>query len=171
MNFDASITMSLATATTLGSKTFVLSAVSNALSFQIGANDGQRVNVAFGDLRADNLGFVGDTQPSGNNRTVAGINITTLTGAEEALEIVDEAINQINAQRSALGAFTNRLEATISNLGVASENLTASESRIRDADFAYETMVFTRNQILLQAGVNILAQANLQPQNVLALLG
>jgi flagellin len=166
LNFDATVDLGGGT-----NRTFALSAVNNALNFQIGANQGQRVSIAFGDLRASNLGFVGDTQPNGNDRTVAGINVTSLTGANEAISIIDEALNQVNQQRSALGAFTNRLEATIANLGVASENLTASESRIRDADIALETTRFTRNQILLQSGISILAQANLAPQSVLSLLG
>ncbi|MCA9414621.1 MAG: hypothetical protein KC917_00055 [Candidatus Omnitrophica bacterium] len=165
LNFDAAL---LAGAS---SQTLQIEAVNNALNFQVGANRGQQVKIALGDLRADQLGDVGNTQPSGNDRTVSGINVTTLTGANEAIDIIDLAINQVDQQRSALGAFTNRLDATISNLGVAAENLTASESRIRDADIAVETTKFTRNQILLQAGISILAQANLQPQNVLALIG
>lgn len=152
-------------------RTFVISAVNNSLNFQIGANAGQNVRVAFGDLRANNLGFTDETQPNGNVRTVSQIDVRTLTGANEALRIVDEALRQVNSQRSALGAFTNRLEATISNLGVAAENLTASESRIRDADIAFETTRFTRNQILVQSGISILGQANLVPQSVLSLLG
>lgn len=152
-------------------RTLLIDAVNNSLNFQVGANRGQQVKIAIGDLRADKLGDVGATQPNGNDRTVSGINVTTLTGANEAITIIDRAINQVDQQRSALGAFTNRLDATISNLGVAVENLTASESRIRDADIASETTRFTRNQILLQAGISILAQANLQPQNVLALIG
>ena len=152
------------------SRTFLIDAVNNALSFQVGANQNQRVSVQFGDMRADNLGFVGETQVNGNARTVAGINVTTLAGANDALAIIDEAINQVDSQRSALGAFTNRLEATISNLGVASENLTASESLIRDADFAEETTTYTKYNILVQAGTSVLAQANAAPQQVLALL-
>ena len=166
LNFDPTISL-LAS----GSRTFQIDAVNNALNFQVGANRGQQVKIAIGDLRADQLGDVGNAQPNGNDRTVAGINVTTLTGANEAIDIIDVAINQVDQQRSALGAFTNRLDATISNLGVAVENLAASESRIRDADIAIETTKFTRNQILLQAGISILAQANLQPQNVLALIG
>jgi flagellin len=77
----------------------------------------------------------------------------------------------VSAARARLGAYQNRLEYTISNLGVSTENLIAAESRIRDADMAYETMQFTRNTILVQAGTAILAQANLLPNNVLALLG
>ncbi len=166
LNFGENIDLSGGT-----SRTFQISGVNNALNFQVGANRGQQVKIAIGDLRADQLGDVGNTQPGGNDRTVSGINVTTLTGANEAIDIIDLAINQVDQQRSALGAFTNRLDATISNLGVAVENLTASESRIRDADIATETTLFTRNQILLQAGISILAQANLQPQNVLALIG
>jgi len=151
-------------------RTFTLSAVNNALGFQIGPSAGQNVRIEFGDLRASNLGFTDETQPNGNARVVSEINVLTLTGAEEALRIVDESLRQVNTQRSALGAFANRLEATIANLGVAAENLTASESRIRDADIAIETTRFTRNQILVQSGISILGQANLIPQAVLSLL-
>ncbi|MCA9440271.1 MAG: hypothetical protein KC964_05640, partial [Candidatus Omnitrophica bacterium] len=166
LDFDATINLGTGT-----SRTFVISAVNQSLNFQIGANAGQNVRVAFGDLSANNLGFTDETQPNGNTRVVSQINITSVTGANEAIAIVDEAIRQVNTQRSALGAFTNRLEATINNLGVAAENLTASESRIRDADIAFETTRFTRNQILIQSGISILGQANLLPQNVLSLLG
>ncbi|MCG3199117.1 MAG: hypothetical protein GHCLOJNM_03626 [bacterium] len=164
---DFGATIDLAGGTT---RNFLITSVNNSLHFQIGANAGQGTRIAFGDLRADNLGFVDETQPNGNARTVSQINVTTLTGANQALAIVDEAIRQVNEQRSALGAFTNRLEATIANLGVAAENLTASESRIRDADIALETTRFVRNQILVQAGVSVLSQANAQPQAVLTLL-
>ena len=166
MDFNAVI--NLGTGTT---RTFVISAVNESLNFQIGANAGQNVRIAFGDLSSNNLGFTDETQPNGNARVVSQINVTSVTGANEALAIVDEALRQVNSQRSALGAFTNRLEATINNLGVAAENLTASESRIRDADIAFETTRFTRNQILIQSGISILGQANLLPQNVLSLLG
>jgi len=80
------------------------------------------------------------------------------------------AIDRVSSQRSRLGAIQNRLESTIRNLDVAAENLTASESRIRDTDVAQETVTSTRNQILLQAGVAALAQANQLPQTVLQLL-
>ena len=165
LDFDASIDMGGGS-----TRTFIVAAVNNSLNFQIGANAGQNVKVAFGDMRAEKLGFTDETQPNGNARTVAGIDVTTLVGANEALAIIDEAVRQVDTQRSTLGAFTNRLEATIANLGVASENLTASESRIRDADIAVETTRFTRNQILMQAGISVLSQANAAPQNVLALL-
>ena len=143
-----------------------ISVTNNGLNFHIGANENQRINVGVGDLRASNLGILTTT-----GQTVADIDVTTVTGANLAIQIVDEAISQVSRQRSSLGAVSNRLEKTINNLGVASENLTASESRIRDADIAYETTRFTRNQILLQAGTAILAQANIAPQSVLQLLG
>ncbi len=146
--------------------TVVISTNNSGLNFQIGANKGQNIQFALGDLKADNLGF-----GRGSGRTVADINVTTLDGANRAIEIVDEALGQVNRTRSILGAATNRLESTIANLSVASENLTASESRIRDADIAKEASDYTRNQVLLQAGTSVLAQANFQSQGFLALLG
>jgi flagellin len=102
--------------------------------------------------------------------TVAGIDISTASGAQSAISIIDAAIGQIDGQRADLGAFQNRMESTISNLTNIAENVTAARSRIQDADFAQETANLTRNQILQQAGTSILAQANQLPQQVLSLL-
>ncbi len=146
--------------------TVLISTLNRGLNFQIGSDAGQNLEFSVGDLRADNLGF-----GRGSGRTVQDIDITSLSGAEEAITIVDEALEQVNRTRSILGAATNRLDATISSLSVASENLTASESRIRDADIAAETSRFTLNQVLLQAGTSVLAQANFQSQGFLSLLG
>jgi len=88
-----------------------------------------------------------------------------------ALGSIDIAIDKVSTQRAELGALQNRLEHTINNLGVSAENLSAAESRIRDVDMAAEMMELTRNQILSQAGTSMLAQANMKPQTVLALLG
>lgn len=96
--------------------------------------------------------------------------ISTAGNAQSALTQIDSAITTVASRRGTLGAIQNRLEITISNLSIASENISAADSRIRDADFAYETAVFTRNQILVQAGTAIMAQANVLPQNVLTLL-
>jgi flagellin len=96
--------------------------------------------------------------------------IATSEAALSALPAVDSAIVTIAGRRGELGAFQNRLGTTISNLRIASENFTAADSRIRDADFAAETAIFTRNQILVQAATAILAQANIIPQNALTLL-
>jgi flagellin len=90
--------------------------------------------------------------------------------ARDLIDAVDGAIRYVNEVRSDLGAVQNRLEHAIANLGVQHENLTASESRIRDVDMAKEMVTFTRNQILQQAGVAVLSQANAMPQSVLQLL-
>ncbi len=146
-------------------QTILISTVNQGMNFHIGANADQNVTFALGDLKADNLGF-----GRNSGRTVNDIDVRTLDGANEALRIVDEALTQVSKTRSIMGAATNRFEATIANLSVAHENLTASESRIRDADIAAETSDFTRNQVMLQAGVSVLAQANFQNQGFLALL-
>lgn len=152
--------------------TVILSATNRGLTFQIGANEGQNLVVGLDDLRASRLGFVEGLNVNGvlYNGTVDTIDVRTQSGAENAVRIIDRALAQVSRQRSFLGATSNRLEATIANLGVASENLTAAESRIRDADIAYETTQFTRNQILVQASTAVLAQANLAPQSVLQLI-
>ncbi len=102
--------------------------------------------------------------------SVSTLDITTVTGANSALAVLDVAIAAIDSQRAALGAIQNRMESTIANLSSISENVSAARSRIRDADFASETAALTRSQILQQAGVAMLAQANAAPQNVLSLL-
>ena len=113
-------------------------------------------------------GGAGNVQVS--NTRVADVDITTITGANDALEIVDAALTQLDSQRADLGAVQNRFESVISNLSNVSENSSAARSRIQDADFAQETANLARAQILQQAGISVLAQANAQPQNVLALL-
>ena len=103
--------------------------------------------------------------------SVASIDISSQTGANDALNIVDGAIAFVDNQRGALGAVQNRFESTIANLQNVSENLSAARSRILDADIAQETSAMTKNNILQQAGVSILAQANQAPQLALSLLG
>ncbi|HOJ61238.1 MAG TPA: flagellin [bacterium] len=144
----------------------LLSTVNQALNFQVGPFKGQDLRLNIPDLRADNIGF-----GRGSGMTVSDINITTVSGVNQALEIVDAALDQISRTRSQLGAFTNRLETTIDSLSVNSENLRASESRLSDVDLASEVSDFTANQILFQAGTSVLAQANFLPQGLLALLG
>jgi flagellin len=101
---------------------------------------------------------------------VAAVDITTQEGANSALSVVDNAIAKIDAIRSGLGAVQNRFESTISNLQNVSENISAARSRILDADFAAETANLTKSQILQQAGVAMLSQANQLPQVALSLL-
>jgi flagellin len=104
------------------------------------------------------------------NRTAASVSVLTRQDATDALLTVDFALQQVNGLRAELGAVQIRFESTISNLSVSTENLSAARSRIRDADFAAETAELTRSQILQQAGISVLAQANATPQSVLALL-
>ena len=107
---------------------------------------------------------------SATGDSVAGIDISTAAGAQDSIEVIDVALEQINASRSELGAVTNRLEFTMSNLMNVSENTSAARSRIVDADFAAETANLSRAQVLQQASQAMLAQANAQPQQVLQLL-
>ncbi|WJV32218.1 flagellin (plasmid) [Rossellomorea sp. AcN35-11] len=102
--------------------------------------------------------------------SVGGIDISDATDATKAISDINDAIEQVSSQRSNLGATQNRLEHTINNLGTTAENLTASESRIRDVDMAKEMMNQTKNSILSQAAQSMLAKANQQPQGVLQLL-
>jgi len=102
---------------------------------------------------------------------VSDLDISTVSGANLAMSVVDAAISQVSNQRAKFGALQNRFSSTISNLDTSIENLSAARSRIRDADFAVETAELTRTQILQQAGTAMLAQANSIPQNVLSLLG
>jgi flagellin len=109
----------------------------------------------------------------GSSTTTTGVNGTTLAnyaGAQAAIGLLDKAINSVSTSRANVGAFQSRFESAIANLMTTSENLTASRSRIMDADFAEETAKLTRAQVLQQAGVAMLAQANAVPQNVLSLL-
>ena len=125
-----------------------------AKTFQVGAASGDTVAVTISDMDATSL----------------TVNSLTLNNAATAITDIDAAIAAVSAERGSLGALQNRFESMINNLQVSVENLTASESRIRDADMASEMITFTRNQILQQAGMAMLAQANSVPQSVLKLL-
>lgn len=134
---------------------------SKAITAQIGANSGQTMQIGIDSMKAADLGL-----KNGSNT----INVTDKYSANAAVATLDIAISKVSEQRSRLGAYQNRLEHTINNLGTASENLTASESRIRDVDMAKEMMNYTKNNILMQAATAMLAQANQLPQAVLQLL-
>ncbi|MFS1514794.1 flagellin [Chengkuizengella sp. SCS-71B] len=136
----------------------------NGTQFQIGANQSQTLSVSIDSMGATDLG---------NILNMSQINVTDFdnTDFNDQLQAIDEAISQVSAQRSSLGAWQNRLEHTINNLNTSSENLTAAESRIRDVDMAKEMMSFTKDNILSQASTAMLAQANQLPQGVLQLLG
>lgn len=124
-------------------------------TFQIGANANESLDVSINKMDSTTLG-VGSIDLSAN--------------ASGAISSIDAAIKTVSTQRATLGAYQNRFEHTINNLNVAVENLSASESRIRDTDMAQEMVSFTRAQILSQAGTSMLAQANQAPQSVLSLL-
>lgn len=144
----------------------VAKVTAGSLQFQIGGNAGQFVNASLGNVLSSNLG---NTAVSG--LTLRTIDVTTATGANNALLVLDEAISQVSVLRAQLGAFQkNTLESTIRFLGIGAENVAASESQIRDTNVAVEVTQFTKNQILQQAGISMLAQANQTPQLVLALL-
>jgi len=129
-----------------------------SFTFQIGANNGQTVTVAFAKADTTTLG-------------TKTLDVSTSAGAATALTAIDAAIKTISGDRADISAVQNRLQHTINSLSVASENSAAAESRIRDTDMAKEMTSFTRSQILQQAGVSMLAQANSAPQSVLKLLG
>lgn len=133
---------------------------SNSVAFQVGADSGTTISVK--------LAKMGTTALSLNTISVTGAGATN---ANKAITAIEKAISTVSTQRATFGAVQNRLEHTVNNLGVMVENLSASESRIRDADMATEMTAFTKNQILVQAGTAMLAQANSAPQAVLKLLG
>ena len=128
-----------------------------SLTFQIGANTGQTMNLSVKNMGAAALG-------------VKNLKVENQGQATVAIKVIDGAIAKVSAERSKLGATQNRLEHTINNLSTSSENLTAAESRIRDVDMAKEIMEQTKNTILAQAAQAMLAQANQAPQAVLQLL-
>lgn len=132
---------------------------STGLKLQIGAaaKDDQQVSLSIGDMSAKGLG-------------IDGIDVSEQDKALASIQTIEDAINQVSGTRADLGALQNRLEHTVNNLGVTSENLTSAESRIRDVDMAKEMMEMTKNNVLTQAAQSMLAQANTQPQSILKLL-
>jgi flagellin len=135
----------------------VLNGSVNGAVFHIGANAGQTISLTITDHDATALG-------------INALTVSTQTGANTAITTIDTAIGTVDGTRGKLGAVMNRLESTIANLSNVSENISASRSRIIDADIAQETSAMTKNNILQQAGVSVLAQANQTPQLALSLL-
>ncbi|WP_339263887.1 flagellin [Geobacillus thermodenitrificans] len=191
---NGDLTMNIG-ALTNGEASFTITGGTNdqSLKIQIGANEGQMLSVGIDDMRALALklsgnsagGTVSFTNHLGETVTAyytntAGVNndgvteyaldVTTHEKATSAVKVYDYAISRVSEQRSSLGAVQNRLEHTINNLKTAEENLTSSESRIRDTDMAMEMAEFTKNNILTQAAQAMLAQSNQLPQGILQLL-
>jgi flagellin len=144
-------------------------------TFQVGASnttdDQISVDVSTGNLTTllSTNGHTG-LNSTGLGVDAATINLSTTAGAQASIDAVDKAIKSVSTVRATLGAYQNRFEHTINNINVAVENLSASESRIRDTDMASEMVSFTKNQILTQAGQAMLSQANQAPQSVMQLL-
>jgi flagellin len=134
----------------------------SSMWFHIGPNAHQRERVFIGTMTAQSL----------NLRRVDGsmVSLSTMALANDAIGTIDSALHRLNKQRADLGAYFNRLEHAAKGLMTAYENTQASESRIRDTDMAEESVAFTKNQILVQSGTAMLAQANIRPQSVLQLL-
>ncbi len=150
--FEIDVTTRLTTA-----ENAVVNVTNNGVKFQIGANEKQTTQLAINKMDTTSL-------------KVADINVSTQSGASQAVTIINDAIEKVSTERSKLGAIQNRLEHTIKNLDTSAENLQAAESRIRDVDMAKEMMEFTKQNILMQAAQAMLAQANQAPQGVLQLL-
>ncbi len=164
--YGNSILLSEAGNSTAISQKTVSTVTAGALQFQVGGNAGQTVNASLGNIRTGNLG---GTIVTGSNLSL--VDVTTAAGADNAIKILDESIGQVSQLRANLGAFQkNILDSAIRYLGVGVENLSASESQIRDTNVASEVVALTKNQIIQQAGTSVLAQANSAPQQVLSLL-
>jgi len=136
----------------------VVAEASGDATFQVGAenNDNNQITISLGDLTTSNLG-------------IDSLDFSTASNARSALTTIDSAISTLSSVRGNIGAYMNQLQYHAANLSITIENYTASESVIRDVDMAFEMTTFTKNQILLQAGTAMLAQANMAPQQVLAL--
>ncbi|MGL5253851.1 MAG: flagellin [Brevinema sp.] len=134
------------------------------MNLHVGANMDERIQAYVGTMNSTSLGLKTGPNPEDS------ISVATQDGANQSIGIIDQALQRVNAQRADLGAYQNRLESTSRSLMVGAENLQASESRIRDTDMAKESSMLAKNQVLSQAAVAMLAQANQRPQMALMLL-
>ncbi|MGQ9697807.1 MAG: flagellin N-terminal helical domain-containing protein [Armatimonadota bacterium] len=162
--------LKITTPTASGQIVAQVTIVQGSTKFQIGANAAETASVAIDSVSSDKLGETATGLVTGAS-SIADIDVTTFDGAQDAIKLIDAAIEEVSRMRANLGAFQkNVLQSNINSLGVAYENLAASQSSIRDADMAQEMVEFTRNQILLQAGTAMLTQANQVPQALLQML-
>jgi len=151
------------TQTTKYGTTKLLDGSGDKFDFQVGINNKEE---------ADRISFhAGETNATIDTLGISGFDFTSKKGAQEALEKIDNAQTQVNGYRAGLGALQNRLQSTVDNLGVQTENISAANSRIRDTDIAAATADSTRNQVMLSANTAVLAQANQLPQQALKLIG
>ena len=141
----------------------------NSMNFQVGPSHGQMVKVSLLDAKTDRL--AGGIDNESGFKSLSELDVRTSQGAQDAMRLIDVAIDQISTLRASLGAFQkNTLQSNTNSLRIAQENLVSAESSVRDADMAEEVSTFTRNQIMLSSGMAMLAQANQTPQTVLQLL-
>jgi flagellin len=152
---------------------------SESMRLQVGANAGQEMDLSIASMKAKDLGIVKtsssvdiDCSAGGAGKNIGkALDVTSQSKASLAIEAYDGAIQRVSTQRAKLGAIQNRLEHTINNLDTSAENLQAAESAIRDVDMAEEMTNYSKNNILMQAGQSMLAQANQSTQGALSLLG
>ncbi len=135
------------------------SGAANKMKLQVGALSGQKIDFSIANMSVTALGL-----------SAANLSVASFTAAGKTMKAVQDAIEKVSKQRSAMGAIQNRLEHTIANLDTTSENTQSAESRIRDTDMASEMVTYSKNNILAQAGQSMLAQANQSTQGVLSLL-
>ena len=145
---------------------FAKDSAAGPMQLHVGANMDQSEKLFIGTMTAVALGLTGGMQGGEGDM----ITISSVEGANMAIGTIDNALKQINKQRADLGAYQNRFELAYNGVAIAAENLQASESRIRDSDMAKQIVEYTKNQILMQSGTAMLAQANTQPQSVIRLL-
>jgi flagellin len=147
----------------------ITAASTGSATFQVGAENAgtSQISLSLGNGTKEYLGKTS----GGSGNAISGIDLTSASGAQSALDTVDYAISDLSKIRGDIGAAQNRLNYAAANLATTIENVSAAESVIRDVDMAAEMTTFTKNQILLQAGTAMLAQANIAPQQVLALFG
>lgn len=161
LDFDSFVNVTADAAS--GGQTFILSSVSRELTFYLGALEDKEVRFTLGDLRTNQLGLSSDNM-------LADIDVTTVTGANSALDVIDAAIEQATLVQAQAGSVASRLSAATTSLDTESENIQTAEARISNADIAQETTELTTNTLLLNVQAAILAQANLYPSEIAGIL-
>lgn len=143
----------------------------NGIQLLDGSNSSIAVHVGSGTSTINDQITLTLAASTASDLGLAAVNMTTANNARAAIDILDAAIGSVSQNRATMGAIQNRLSSAINSISAAVENLTAAESQIRDADFAEETAQMSKNQVLQQSGISVLAQANQTPQQILKLLG
>ena len=154
-----------------GNKIIESKSIVEGLRFHVGPNADHQASVSIRNMHTNQLGRVAEGQNRSSFASLADIDVRNEQGAQDALAIIDQALTEVATVRGEVGAFQSQtLETNLTSLQIASENMTAAESTLRDTDMAQELATFTRNQIMSQSATAQLAQANALPQNVLRLL-